>query len=423
MGWDDKEEKVVQRIESYEYIISYKFLPDIDSSIYGTGFGKLIGPTGAAVDSIINQLIDAGTLATMPSGFYGRGVRISRGGKIRLKPGEWRAVNTPAGQDLASNFFSLPAKEPSAVLFNLLGMLIQAGEKMGSSTKAMTGENPGQNTSRGMQGDVLEQGMQVFLGIYKRVYRSLTKEYRNIQLLNYMYLDADTYNELIDDEDAPAENAPKPPGGPEGEQQEQKPPPPPKPPADPRYDFDPKGLDIIPEADPDLDNSMRKKARTNQLMEAANAGMPLSKKVLARLFLESIDEPDPDKLLDAEPPPPTAEELNHEIKKEELQIKREEMKMTYMLRKHEPISDMAKAMESFATAQALGNEAGMQQMEAMLKQIEAQQKSAMEDQKHWNSMMLGDKKIEVEDAKIDAHRARTRATVDGAADKRKSGTD
>lgn len=347
----------------------------------------------------------------MPSGFYGRGVRISRGGKIRLKPGEWRAVNTPAGQDLAANFFALPAKEPSQVLFNLLGLLIQAGEKIGSTTEAMSGENPGQNTSRGMHGDVTEQGMQVFLGIYKRVYRSLTKEYRMMQQLNFMYLDNATYNELLDDEDAPPERA-------QGPQDQQQPPPRPKPPADARHDFDPKGLDIVPEADPSLDNSMRKKARSNQLIEARNAGMPLNDKIIAELYLESIDEPKAKQLLEVEPPPPDPAMLKLELEKEKLQLARDELKMTFMLRKHEPIADMAQAMKSFAEAKALGNQEGMAQMESMLKMIESQQKSAQADQAHWNSMMLGDKKIEVESAKIDAHEARTRATLN-----RPSGSD
>ncbi len=410
--WDKKEEKVIQRIDSYEYIIAYKFLPDIDSSIYGTGFGKLIGPTGSAVDSIINQLIDAGTLATMPSGFYGRGVRISRGGKIRLRPGEWRAVNTPSGQDLASNFFALPAKEPSQVLFNLLGMLIQAGEKIGSSSKAMSGENPGQNTSRGVHEDTMEAGQQVFLGIYKRVYRSLTKEYRMLQQLNYMYLSVETYNELIDDNEAPPEKAPPPQPG-----QPPAPLPEPKPPADPRRDFDPKGLDIIPEADPNLDNSMRKKQRTGQLMEAKNAGMPLNEKHLARMFLESIEEPDVEELLEMQPPPPSDSQLTNEIEKDKLAFLREELAQTWKLRRHEPISDMAKAMESFAKAKAIGDEYGMKMLESSLEQMILQAKQAMEEQKHQSSMQLGDKKIEVEDAKAESHAARTAATQQAARDK------
>ena len=415
-GWDEKEQPTVIRIEPYEYIVSYKFLPDIDSSIYGTGFGKLIGPTGAAVDSIINQLIDAGTLATMPSGFYGRGVRIARGGKIKLKPGEWRKVNTPSGQDLASNFFALPAKEPSSVLFQLLGLLIQAGERMGSVTEGSSGQNPGQNTSRGMNSDVMEQGMQVFLGIYKRVYRSLTREYRNLQLLNYMYLGDDAYNELIDDEEAPPPNAPgpegAPPGGPQGgPPQPQQPPPPPKPPASVRYDFDPAGLDIIPEADPNLDNSMRRKARANQLIEARNAGLPLNDKLITKMWLESIEEPDADKLIDNSPPPPSKDELQHKVQMKQLELNEQELRMTWMLRKHEPMADMAKAMKAYAEAAALGNEEAMQQMDLMIKQVEAQSKQVMEDQKHWNSMMLGDKKIEVEDAKRKSHEARTDATI------------
>jgi membrane protein involved in colicin uptake len=191
----------------------------------------------------------------------------------------------------------------------------------------------------------------------------------------------------------------------------------PKPPADPRVDFDPKGLDIIPEADPNLDNSMRKKQRTGQLMEAKNAGMPLNEKHLARMFLESIEEPDAEQLLELQPPPPSDSQLKNEIEKDKLAFLREELAQVWRLRKHEPISDMAKAMKAFAEAQAIGNEAGMEELKMMSEQMMAQAKMAMDEQNHEQSMKHADKKIEVEDAKRETHAARTAATQQAARDK------
>ena len=103
----EKNEDEILRIIPLEYIVAYKFLPDVDSSIYGIGIGKLLGPSNAAIDTIINQLVDSGTLATMPSGFIGRGIRLSRGGRIRLQPGEWQVVNS-GGDDLKNSFFPMP---------------------------------------------------------------------------------------------------------------------------------------------------------------------------------------------------------------------------------------------------------------------------------------------------------------------------
>jgi chaperonin GroES len=416
----------VTRITPYEYIINYKFLPDIDSSIYGAGFGKLIGPTGAAVDSLINQLIDAGTLATMPAGFYSRGVKLRRGGKLRLKPGQWEKVNS-TGEDLARGFFTIPTKEPSATLFQLLGMLIAAGEQVGSSTQTMKGENPGQNTPYKSMAEMQESGMQVFLGIYKRVYRSLTREYRMMQLLNFMYLDPQDYRELLDDEETPVPEQPQgaPPGaaGPQGPPGSPQGPPPVLRPPPSIADFDPTGIDIVPEADPNLQNSWRKKARTQQLIEARNAGMPLNDKYITKLFLEAIDEPEPEKAMQMEPPPPTSDELNHQAKMRELDIKETEVALSGLLRQHEPMVSMARAMEFVAKARALGNEADMKEFEASLKMMELEMKDVMEQHRAIRDSFLMDKKIEVEDAKISAHRARTRNIIEKSAQKPVSGRD
>jgi chaperonin GroES len=321
-------------------------------------------------------------------------MRISRGGEIRLRPGQWQRVNVN-GEDLQKNFYPLPSKEPSAVLFQLLGLLIQAGEQVGSSTQTMKGENPGQNTSFKSLGEMQESGMQVFLGIYKRIYRSLTKEYRMLALLNGMYLAPDRYNNLLDEPpEQPAEGEPQ-------MRPEQ---------FMPNADFSPEGLDIVPQADPNLENSWRKKQRAQQLIEARNAGMPLNDKLLTRLYLEAMDEPDVEELMTVEKPPPSESELNHKVKMMELQLKEKELMMNAHLRQHEPIKEMAQAREALAKAQALGGEEQKAQLDLYIKQVEMQMKQAEQQQKAFLDMMLMSKKMEVEDAKVDAHRARTENT-------------
>ena len=406
-GYED-----VARIRPYEYLIAYKFLPDIDSSIYGTGFGKLIGPTSAAVDTIINVLMDSGTLSTLPSGFFGRGLRVSRGGSIRLKPGEWRRVNA-TGEDLQKNFYPLPSKEPSAVLFQLLGLLIQAGEQIGSSTQTMKGENPGQNTPNRTFNELQESGMQVFLGIYKRVYRSLAKEYRMLGLMNHMYLSPESYEALLDEhkkemaaaQEKAAQMAQQ--AQEQGGQQGPPPAPPPPQPHLPQQDFDPEGLDIVPLADPNLENSWRKKQRSQQLIEARNAGMPLNDKLITRLYLEAIEEPDIEGMMEVAEPPPSEAELNHQVKMRQLELAEKEMQMNAQLRQYEPFKEMAQAREALAKAQSLAGEEQKAQLDLYIKQIESSMKQAETQNKAFLDMMLMGKKIEVEDAKIDAHRART----------------
>jgi len=356
-------------IKPIEYVLGYKFLPDVDSSVYGSGLGKLIGPSNAAIDSIINQLMDSGTMATMPSGFYGRGVRLMRGGDVRFQPGEWQQVNS-TGEDLQKNFWPLPVKEPSAVLFNLLGMLIQAGERIGAVTQSLGGQNPGQNQAHSTTEDVMEQGLKVFLGIYKRLYRSLTKEFRMLYQLNYLYLTPEAYDELVDFE------PPAPQPGEQGQPQQ-----PPQPPPSPEVDFSPVGLDIIPEADPQLANSFRKQRRIRSLIEAKRAGMPLNDDYIMRTFLESIDDPDPAAAMAKEPPKKSDKEMELEVRREELEFKYKELQIESEFRVNEPIQDIARAMEHMAKARSLDAQADFSQMEAQLQEMMEQAKAQREERK------------------------------------------
>jgi len=363
----------IMRIIPQEYIHVYKFLPDVDSNIYGTGLGKLLGPTNAAIDTIINQLLDSGTLSTMPSGFFGKGIRLSRGGRIRLKPGEWRQVGV-TGQDLGKNFFPIPTKEPSTVLFQLLGTLMQAGEKMGSVTEALTGENPGQNQPFATTSAVMQQGMQVFLGIYKRIYRSLTAEFRTLYDLNRMFLGPDTYTDMLDE--------------PEG--------------ADVIQDFRVEGLDITPEADPSLANSIKKRERAQALIEARRAGIPLNDKYIARIFVESIDEPEPEAVLKVEPPPPSKDQLDHQAKMEELKLKKMEIMVAAQARSNDHKLALAKALEAIAKAKAQDAQGELKQLDAQLDMMMKQSEMELKEREFFQKLVLGEQQIAVNDAKTTA---------------------
>jgi hypothetical protein len=74
------------------------------------------------------------------------------------------------------------------VLFQLLGILISYGEKIGSATDIMTGVSPGQNTPAETSRNTVEQGMMLFSGIYARMYRSFRSELQKFYELNRLYL-------------------------------------------------------------------------------------------------------------------------------------------------------------------------------------------------------------------------------------------
>ena len=191
-----EQEPKVLRIEPLEYFVKHPFIPAPDGGIYDLGFGALLGPVNESVNTLINQLIDSGTLQNSSSGFIGRGARIT-GGEMRFKPFEWKKVDV-AGGVIRDAIVPLPVNPPSPVLFQLLGVLIQYGERIASVTDTMTGQNPGQNTPAYTSQQMLTQGMAVFSGIFKRLYRSMRNEFRLLYALNARHLTADQYFAILD---------------------------------------------------------------------------------------------------------------------------------------------------------------------------------------------------------------------------------
>ncbi len=191
----------IVRIDPMLYFTRVLFIPSPDGGVYGLGLGALLGPLNGTVDTLVNQLVDAGTMSTTAGGFLGRGVKL-KGGKTTFDPFEWKPVDA-SGPDLRQNIFPLPVREPSAVLFNLLGMLVTYSEKISGATDIMTGVSPGQNTPAETSRNTVEQGMMLFSGIYARMYRGFTEELRKIMELNKLFLPMyASFHDLTTGEDA-----------------------------------------------------------------------------------------------------------------------------------------------------------------------------------------------------------------------------
>ena len=186
-----EEKPKVLSIKPVEHYTKYPFIPSPDGGFYDLGFGALLGPLNDSVNTLINQLIDSGTLNNSNTGFIGKGARI-KGGAVRFQPNELKRVNV-AGGTLRDSIVMMDFKPPSPVLFQLLGMLVNYAERVASVNDAMMGENPGQNTPAFTSKQMLEQGLQVFNGIFKRIYRSFRSELRKLYALNAIYLDKEEY--------------------------------------------------------------------------------------------------------------------------------------------------------------------------------------------------------------------------------------
>ena len=177
----------IVKIDPIHYYTKYDFIPNPDGGIYSVGFGQLLRPINEAVNTTLNQLLDAGTLANTGGGFIGKGLSMNAGA-IRFVMGEYKTVNV-AGGTLRDNIVPMPFPGPSAVLFNLLGMLIESGKEVAAIKDVLTGEGGSANTPATTTLAMIEQGLKVFTAIYKRVHRSLKMELNKLYRLNRVYGD------------------------------------------------------------------------------------------------------------------------------------------------------------------------------------------------------------------------------------------
>ena len=159
-----------QRIE---YFAHFKFLPGL--GFYGFGLTHMIGGLSQAATQSLRQLMDAGTLKNLPAGFKSRGIRV-RDDDQPIQPGEFRDVDAPGG-NIRDQFFNLPFTEPSITLYNLLGFVVQAGQKFAAITDSNIG-NDVQNRAVGTTIALMERGSRVMSGVHKRCYYAMRLEFK-----------------------------------------------------------------------------------------------------------------------------------------------------------------------------------------------------------------------------------------------------
>tara|TARA_R100001591_G_scaffold1936_1_gene4806 strand:+ start:1139 stop:3640 length:2502 start_codon:yes stop_codon:yes gene_type:complete len=180
---DDASQKILSIRRNYDpqdtfrnkinYFVQYKFLPGL--GFYGLGLSHMIGGLSKASTSILRQLIDAGTLSNLPAGFKTRGIRI-RDEASPLQPGEFRDVDAPGGA-LRDSLMPLPYKEPSNVLFQLLGLLVDSGKRFAAIADMNIGDS---NAAMpvGTTVALLEKGTKVMSAIHKRLHYSQKNEFQ-----------------------------------------------------------------------------------------------------------------------------------------------------------------------------------------------------------------------------------------------------
>ena len=155
-----------------EYFVHFKFLPGL--GFYGFGLIHMIGGLSRTATAALRQLLDAGTLSNLPAGFKQRGIRV-RDEAQPLQPGEFRDVDAPGG-NLRDAFMPLPFKEPSGTLLQLMGVVVQAGQRFASIADMQVGDG-NQSAAVGTTVALLERGSRVMSAIHKRLYQAMKCEF------------------------------------------------------------------------------------------------------------------------------------------------------------------------------------------------------------------------------------------------------
>lgn len=185
----------ISKIIPVEYFTKYAFMPNPDGGSYDVGLGILLNPINETINTVLNQMLDAGTLAIVGGGFIGSGLRM-KGGAVRLALGEFRQIDNKGGA-IRDNIYHMEHRGPNAVMFELLGMLIEAAKDISSVKDILTGEQNMQQTATTTMA-LIEQGQKVFSAIYKRVHRSLKQEFKKLYRLNKLYMQPEEYYRFQD---------------------------------------------------------------------------------------------------------------------------------------------------------------------------------------------------------------------------------
>lgn len=229
--------------------IKYEMIPSVSGGYWGWGFGRILGPLNDNANALVNQLLDAGSLSNVQGGFISSALRIGKG-PISFQRGEWKTVNA-LGAVLKDSIVPLPVREPSATLFNLLGLLTDVLRQTSGISQLMSGEQPRANMPASSILALLEQGKKAFGQIYKRHRRALKREATALYTLCFMYEDPQEYAAFFDEE----QQDPK-----TGE---------PLPPPDPQADFNPAGVDLLPTAQPEFSTRVQRVAQSEALLNVS----------------------------------------------------------------------------------------------------------------------------------------------------------
>lgn len=348
-------DEFISKISRQECYADFHFIHSVDGTFYSYGFGYLLSHATETINTLLNQIIDAGTLDNLQGGFIGKGARV-RGGQVKFKPGKWIKADASGG-DLKNSIVPLPTKGPSPVLLQLVQFLLQSYYRMISISDIMSGQVSGSNTTAAEAMQAVEQGMKVMNAIYKRIYRGMKKEFKQLFKLYLAYPDDATYQELLDDPQASMVN-----------------------------DFDLKGLDLVPVADGSMSTQLEEVMRLRSVIELQQfipemQRIPLGRRLLQAMRVDNIDEILP--ATDPNKPTPQQQQFAQELHEKaealdfqnrEIQVKEGDLQLKAVKLQYEIGKLVADTEKSVAQAQREGASIDIEAYLASVRSLEAEAK-------------------------------------------------
>ena len=273
-NWHEGDDRKIRR----EHYVHYQYLPGL--GFYGFGLVHMIGGLSKSATAILRQLVDAGTLSNLPGGLKSRGLRI-KGDDTPIMPGEFRDVDVPGGA-IRDNIAFLPYKEPSGVLYQLLGDIVQEGRRFASAADVKASDINGE-APVGTTLAVLEREMKVLSAVQSRVHHAVSRE---LKILSGLVRDYGPEVYPYEPDEGPLVEA----------------------------DFDDR-IDIIPVSDPNAGTMAQRIMQYQAALQlAAQAPQMYDMPLLHRQMLDVLGIQDADKIVptedDIKPTDPVSENMN-----------------------------------------------------------------------------------------------------------------
>lgn len=186
------------KIEAENFFIAYPFMPNPTGGFYGIGFGYLLYQLNKCINTTVNQLVDAGTAANNPFFFLERG--RMKGGEVKVRYGFGLFVNNDS-RPLRDSIYQMEFKGPDSVLFQMLGFLFEYARNLGGMREVLEG-GMRSDQATGTTQLLVQEGMNEFKAIHKRIWRALSHEYKRLFDLNHRYMDEKEYFKVLDDQES-----------------------------------------------------------------------------------------------------------------------------------------------------------------------------------------------------------------------------